>query len=140
MSTQAAYLEDVVLVERCLGRVTGAQEAAARDLFRRPMQPLDLKNFDGLCFDPPRAGAERAHLVAAFGQCATACLTVDDCASPYVCDPTQRCVAPPDIASGSECAAVPGSPRGLGAWAALLALLGGATLYRRRSRAAAAPR
>ena len=35
MSTQAAYLEDVVLVERCLGRVTGAQEAAARDLFRR---------------------------------------------------------------------------------------------------------
>lgn len=33
--SQAAYLEDVVLVERCLGRVTGAQEAAARDLFRR---------------------------------------------------------------------------------------------------------
>ena len=25
----------MVLVERCLGRVTGAQEAAARDLFRR---------------------------------------------------------------------------------------------------------
>jgi 23S rRNA (uracil1939-C5)-methyltransferase len=23
------------------------------------MQPLDLKNFDGLCFDPPRAGAEQ---------------------------------------------------------------------------------
>ncbi|MBK9031127.1 MAG: RNA polymerase sigma factor [Myxococcales bacterium] len=33
--TQAAYLEDVNLVERCLGRVSGAQEAAARDLFRR---------------------------------------------------------------------------------------------------------
>lgn len=30
-----------------------------RDLFRRPMQPLDLKTFDGLCFDPPRAGAEQ---------------------------------------------------------------------------------
>ena len=30
-----------------------------RDLFRRPLQPLDLKNFDGLCFDPPRAGAEQ---------------------------------------------------------------------------------
>lgn len=30
-----------------------------RDLFRRPMQPLDLKPFDGLCFDPPRAGAEQ---------------------------------------------------------------------------------
>jgi 23S rRNA (uracil1939-C5)-methyltransferase len=30
-----------------------------RDLFRRPMQPLDLKTFDGLCFDPPRAGADQ---------------------------------------------------------------------------------
>ncbi|MBX9457759.1 MAG: class I SAM-dependent RNA methyltransferase [Rhizobium sp.] len=30
-----------------------------RDLFRRPMQPLDLKSFDGLCFDPPRAGADQ---------------------------------------------------------------------------------
>lgn len=30
-----------------------------RDLFRRPMQPMDLKSFDGLCFDPPRAGAEQ---------------------------------------------------------------------------------
>lgn len=30
-----------------------------RDLFRRPMQPMDLKAFDGLCFDPPRAGAEQ---------------------------------------------------------------------------------
>lgn len=29
-----------------------------RDLFRRPMQPMDLKTFDGLVFDPPRAGAE----------------------------------------------------------------------------------
>ena len=35
MTTQAAYLEDVNLVERCLGRVSGAQETAARDLFRR---------------------------------------------------------------------------------------------------------
>jgi 23S rRNA (uracil1939-C5)-methyltransferase len=30
-----------------------------RDLFRRPMQPMDLKPYDGLCFDPPRAGAEQ---------------------------------------------------------------------------------
>ena len=30
-----------------------------RDLFRRPLQPMDLKSFDGLCFDPPRAGAEQ---------------------------------------------------------------------------------
>jgi 23S rRNA (uracil1939-C5)-methyltransferase len=30
-----------------------------RDIFRRPMQALDLKNFDGLCFDPPWAGADQ---------------------------------------------------------------------------------
>ncbi len=71
--------------------------------------------------------------VAAFGICATACLTVSDCAPPYVCDPTQRCVAPPDVSSGSECAAVPGTPAGVGAWAALLALVG-ARLARRRAR------
>ncbi len=29
-----------------------------RDLFRRPMQPMDLKQIDALVFDPPRAGAE----------------------------------------------------------------------------------
>ncbi|MBL0370794.1 class I SAM-dependent RNA methyltransferase [Rhizobium sp. KVB221] len=29
-----------------------------RDLFRRPMLPLDLKHFDAVVFDPPRAGAE----------------------------------------------------------------------------------
>jgi len=29
-----------------------------RDLFRRPMQPMDLKTFDAVVFDPPRAGAE----------------------------------------------------------------------------------
>jgi 23S rRNA (uracil1939-C5)-methyltransferase len=29
-----------------------------RDLFRRPMLPLDLKYIDALVFDPPRAGAE----------------------------------------------------------------------------------
>ena len=29
-----------------------------RDLFRRPMQPMDLKQIDGVVFDPPRAGAE----------------------------------------------------------------------------------
>jgi 23S rRNA (uracil1939-C5)-methyltransferase len=29
-----------------------------RDLFRRPMQPMDLKQTDALVFDPPRAGAE----------------------------------------------------------------------------------
>ena len=29
-----------------------------RDLFRRPLLPRDLDRFDGLVFDPPRAGAE----------------------------------------------------------------------------------
>ncbi|WP_099865209.1 class I SAM-dependent RNA methyltransferase [Pararhizobium haloflavum] len=29
-----------------------------RDLFRSPLMPMDLKHFDGLVFDPPRAGAQ----------------------------------------------------------------------------------
>jgi 23S rRNA (uracil1939-C5)-methyltransferase len=29
-----------------------------RDLYRRPMMPSELKAFDGLVFDPPRAGAD----------------------------------------------------------------------------------
>ena len=29
-----------------------------RDLYRRPMIPLELKNYDAVVFDPPRAGAE----------------------------------------------------------------------------------
>ncbi|OHV75908.1 class I SAM-dependent RNA methyltransferase [Rhizobium sp. LCM 4573] len=29
-----------------------------RDLFRRPMIPMELKNYDAVVFDPPRAGAE----------------------------------------------------------------------------------
>jgi 23S rRNA (uracil1939-C5)-methyltransferase len=36
-----------------------------RDLFRRPMLPLDLKYIDALVFDPPRAGAEaQCHEIA----------------------------------------------------------------------------
>jgi 23S rRNA (uracil1939-C5)-methyltransferase len=34
-----------------------AIEAQARDLFRRPMTPFDLKGCDAIVFDPPRAGA-----------------------------------------------------------------------------------
>ena len=30
----------------------------ARDLFRRPLLPAELARFDGVAFDPPRAGAE----------------------------------------------------------------------------------
>jgi len=33
-------------------------EAAARDLFRRPLVPGELKAFDAVVFDPPRQGAE----------------------------------------------------------------------------------
>jgi len=41
-------------------------EMQARDLFRRPMQPLDLKGVDAVVFDPPRQGAaEQAKILAA---------------------------------------------------------------------------
>jgi 23S rRNA (uracil1939-C5)-methyltransferase len=33
-------------------------EAARRDLFREPLSAIELARFDGLVFDPPRAGAE----------------------------------------------------------------------------------
>jgi 23S rRNA (uracil1939-C5)-methyltransferase len=33
-------------------------EAEARDLFRRPFQPDELKRIDAVVFDPPRQGAE----------------------------------------------------------------------------------
>jgi len=33
-------------------------EAVRRDLFREPLSPVELGRFDGLVFDPPRAGAE----------------------------------------------------------------------------------
>ena len=33
-------------------------EAQARDLFRRPFLPEELKRFDAVVFDPPRQGAE----------------------------------------------------------------------------------
>ena len=29
-----------------------------RDLFREPLVPVELKDFDAVVFDPPRAGAE----------------------------------------------------------------------------------
>lgn len=37
-----------------------------RDLFRRPMEPDELRNFDAVVIDPPRAGAEaQSHALAA---------------------------------------------------------------------------
>jgi 23S rRNA (uracil1939-C5)-methyltransferase len=39
-----------------------------RDLFRRPMTPDDLRGFDAVVMDPPRAGAEaQAHELARHG-------------------------------------------------------------------------
>ncbi|HEV2574829.1 MAG TPA: class I SAM-dependent RNA methyltransferase [Beijerinckiaceae bacterium] len=35
-----------------------AVTAQTRDLFRRPLPPTELKDFDAVVFDPPRAGAE----------------------------------------------------------------------------------
>jgi 23S rRNA (uracil1939-C5)-methyltransferase len=34
-----------------------------RDLFRRPLDPLDVERYDAVVFDPPRAGAEKQALV-----------------------------------------------------------------------------
>ncbi|MBU2166899.1 MAG: RNA methyltransferase [Alphaproteobacteria bacterium] len=43
-------------------------EAVARDLFRRPLTPHDLKGIDTVVFDPPRAGAEaQVEQIAASG-------------------------------------------------------------------------
>jgi 23S rRNA (uracil1939-C5)-methyltransferase len=33
-------------------------ETQLRDLFRRPLVPVELKGFDAVVFDPPRQGAE----------------------------------------------------------------------------------
>ena len=33
-------------------------KAEARDLFRRPLVPLELRDFDAVVFDPPRQGAQ----------------------------------------------------------------------------------
>lgn len=54
-------LENAVRVVQGLKPVTTER----RDLFRSPLQPFDLKGYDGLVFDPPRAGAEaQSHEIA----------------------------------------------------------------------------
>ena len=43
-------------------------ETARRDLFRRPLSPAELAGFEGVCLDPPRAGARaQAEALAASG-------------------------------------------------------------------------
>ncbi|MGQ4275338.1 class I SAM-dependent RNA methyltransferase [Terrihabitans sp. B22-R8] len=54
-------------LDRAWRRTPGLKkiESEARDLFRRPMMAAELKNFDAVVFDPPRAGAEhQAHEIA----------------------------------------------------------------------------
>ncbi len=68
----------------------------------------------------------------AAGACHTACVTVDDCSDPHVCDPSGVCTAPPDTASAltAGCSvASPGGAGGLTPATGLAALL----LLRRRS-------
>lgn len=47
-------------LERALRFAKGLKPVTAkvRDLFREPMVPVELKDFDAVVFDPPRAGAE----------------------------------------------------------------------------------
>ncbi len=46
-------------------RVKGLRPVAVspRDLFRRPLGPLEVERYDAVAFDPPRAGAEKQALV-----------------------------------------------------------------------------
>lgn len=58
----------VEALARAVRGVSGLKpvEAEARDLFRRPLMPMELKGFDAVVFDPPRQGAEaQSHQLAA---------------------------------------------------------------------------
>lgn len=50
----------VAALKRGAGEATGlrALKGETRDLFQRPLRPDELDAFDGVLFDPPRAGAE----------------------------------------------------------------------------------
>lgn len=56
---QAAHLAS----RRALSSLNGSGQAVHRDLFRAPVQPDELKRFDTVILDPPRAGA-RAQVAA----------------------------------------------------------------------------
>jgi hypothetical protein len=81
---------------------------------------------------------------AAAGTCNTSCATVDDCASPDVCDTSGACIPPPDSTSGAGggCAAAGAGAGGDGAgWlVALGALLQLRTRAVRRRRGRRRPR
>lgn len=62
MKVHAVENDDDALksLDRAYRQSTGLKTVSfeKRDLFRRPLLPRELENFDGLVFDPPRAGAE----------------------------------------------------------------------------------
>jgi 23S rRNA (uracil1939-C5)-methyltransferase len=53
-ATAVAALNDAIRTTQGLKPLTGE----ARDLFRRPLMPQELREFDGVVLDPPRQGAE----------------------------------------------------------------------------------
>jgi 23S rRNA (uracil1939-C5)-methyltransferase len=52
--------EAIAALQRAAATTQGLKpiEALARDLFRRPLVPAELKRYDAAVFDPPRQGAE----------------------------------------------------------------------------------
>ena len=52
-----------------------------RDLFKLPLTPLELKPFDGVALDPPRAGAEAQARILAKSAVATIAYVSCDAAS-----------------------------------------------------------
>jgi 23S rRNA (uracil1939-C5)-methyltransferase len=50
----------VAALQKAAGATPGLKpvKAAMRDLFRRPLMPQELREFDAVVFDPPRQGAE----------------------------------------------------------------------------------
>ena len=66
----ATFVKAAAALERAAQTTSGLKqvEAVARDLFRRPYLPMELKIFDAVVFDPPRQGAEaQAHELAKSG-------------------------------------------------------------------------
>jgi len=50
----------ITALQQAVANTSGLKpvEAETRDLFRRPLAPVELKRFEAIVFDPPRQGAE----------------------------------------------------------------------------------